>query len=622
MSNDDYAAFDLSAWDVPSPPAGLADAVIDQVRSNASAAVPVEEHAAPRRAWIVGGAVVAVIALAIGVWSLAGSTHQAAPASGHVVAERARSLSLETVHADLDVGAEVRWQRQAGVLHVEQRAGRVAWRVDRDEKLVIDAAVASVEATGANLRVEVQMNATDARVIGASALTAAAVAMLTVVVYEGHVNVNRPGQQTVVVAPGSTYQVNPTPELVGGTVGNKPKVAILGLEHVVNGAGEQDTPAMVSVMRATAKSEGPYQLAPNSDKELVDEKMLMNCANEAGPCMAAIGANLGVDALVFGDVETTSEGYFVQLKLLDVRTKTITRTVGRLIPFDETDVEGLDNWGRRIYLSLVRAAPVACDAEALTDKALENVLMDRHAEALEALEASLACRRDPYVLGRAFVAACKAGNSAKQKLYFDQLTPAQQSKLSKHCRASAKKATCDATALKERGLENINMGQHAAALALLEASLACKPDPYVLQLAFMEACSSSNSAKAKQYYKQLTPVQQAKLEQICKRQQVAYTDDVTPVDSSLPEGLDRQAITKVMAQIRTDVVVCGKQTKAGGKVKLRVEVNPAGVVTTVEVIETPTPVLAKCIAHVVQKSTFSPTQKGGSFTYPFIVPEP
>ena len=83
-------------------------------------------------------------------------------------------------------------------------------------------------------------------------------------------------------------------------------------------------------------------------------------------------------------------------------------------------------------------------------------------------------------------------------------------------------ANCDADALKEKGMENINMGQHAAALAQFEASLKCRRDSYVLQLAFMEACSSSNPAKAKFYYKQLTPAQQQKFAQICIRQKVEY----------------------------------------------------------------------------------------------------
>jgi pSer/pThr/pTyr-binding forkhead associated (FHA) protein len=83
-------------------------------------------------------------------------------------------------------------------------------------------------------------------------------------------------------------------------------------------------------------------------------------------------------------------------------------------------------------------------------------------------------------------------------------------------------ANCDADALKEEGMQHINMGAHAAALSKFEASLKCKRDPYVIQLAFMEACSSSNPVKAKLYYKQLTPAQQQKFAQICIRQKVEY----------------------------------------------------------------------------------------------------
>ena len=81
-----------------------------------------------------------------------------------------------------------------------------------------------------------------------------------------------------------------------------------------------------------------------------------------------------------------------------------------------------------------------------------------------------------------------------------------------------------AESAKEKGMSNINMGQHAAALAQFEASLKCQPDPYVVQLAFMESCASSNSVKAKLYYKQLSSAQQTKFAQICIRQRppVAY----------------------------------------------------------------------------------------------------
>jgi len=82
----------------------------------------------------------------------------------------------------------------------------------------------------------------------------------------------------------------------------------------------------------------------------------------------------------------------------------------------------------------------------------------------------------------------------------------------------------DCEALKEKGMNHINVGEHTAALTAFEASLQCQDDPYVRQLAFMESCASANSLKAKIFYKKLTPAQQTKFAQICIRQKppVAY----------------------------------------------------------------------------------------------------
>ena len=84
-------------------------------------------------------------------------------------------------------------------------------------------------------------------------------------------------------------------------------------------------------------------------------------------------------------------------------------------------------------------------------------------------------------------------------------------------------ANCDADALKEEGVNNVSLGQHAAALAKFEASLRCKFNSYVLQLAFAEACASGNSPKATVFYKQLSPAQQQKFAQMCIRTKTPYT---------------------------------------------------------------------------------------------------
>ena len=353
----------------------------------------------------------------------------------------------------------MRWKREGDVLFVEQRVGRVMWRVDNGEKFVIDAGAkfASVEATGGNLRVEVQMNSMDARVIGASALTAAAVAMVTVVVYEGHVKVGRGSNQTVVVAPGSTYEIKgeeAEAPVVGGTIGNRvgqPKVAILGLELVGDTKGDAPVIHARGQRRdARGRQDGRAVSARAEQRQGARRrKALMNCANEAPECMAAIGANLGVDMLVFGHFERVDEAYSIALKLLDVGKKQIVSSGQWVIPEADGQGQGLTTWARRSYLKLT-------DASFTTS------------------------------------------------------------------------ANCDADALKDEGVNNVSLGQHAAALAKFEASLRCKFNSYVLQLAFMESCASSNSPKAKLFFKQLSPAQQQKFAAMCIRTNTAYLDDGGP----------------------------------------------------------------------------------------------
>ena len=553
MMNDDDTLdeFDLSAWEAPPPPADLADAVIDRMggtQTDVAVAIPVEERG-PRRAWIIAGAAVGAIVLALGVWSLVRATRPAAPTSGAVVAERAQSLSLDTVNADLDPGADVRWKRRGDVLYIEQRAGRVVWRVADDEKIVIDAgaASASVEATGANLRVEVQMNATDAKVIGATALTAAAVSIVTVVVYEGYVRVGKPNQQTVVVAPGTTYKVNADQE-EAPVVGSAPvdvkmstKVAILGLELVVgpNGSVGGDEPVVAQVlsaeMRAAADSIGSYKLAPSGDKDLVDLKLLNNCTSEAPQCMSAIGAELAADKLVYGKIERIKVGYHVSLKLLDVARKQVERTISWGIPQAEAEGEGLTTWGKRMYGAIVGEASTTCDAEVL----------------------------------------------------------------------------------KEEGMQNINMGQHAVALLKFEASLRCKQNSHTQQLAFMASCASGNSPKAKYYYRLLPAAQQQRFSQMCIRSNTAYEGDE---DTIKPESLDRAMISGGIAAVKSNVSACGDKAGGGGKVKVTIKVGPDGDVTSAQAEQTPSKALGDCVVAAVKRAQFGETMNGGSFSYPFVFP--
>lgn len=117
---------------------------------------------------------------------------------------------------------------------------------------------------------------------------------------------------------------------LAGTAWAKPKVAVLGLEAAPGGNGVVD-PATTAVARALTKelrqraqsAASPYALAPNSSKELTDEKLLMSCDSEAPPCMAVIGAGLAADVLLYGRVEKRGDSYRISLKRLDVKARAV-----------------------------------------------------------------------------------------------------------------------------------------------------------------------------------------------------------------------------------------------------------------------------------------------------------
>jgi hypothetical protein len=154
----------------------------------------------------------------------------------------------------------------------------------------------------------------------------------------------------------------------GSASAGKPKLAILGLEVAPGPTGVVD-PAVTQVakditkeLRQRAQSgASAYVVAPNSSKELTDEKLLMSCDNEARDCMAMIGVGLAADALLYGHVEKKGEVYRVSLKLLDVKAKTIEPGS------DEMPVGGsVAGLSRRLYGKLVGDSPSGAGALLLT----------------------------------------------------------------------------------------------------------------------------------------------------------------------------------------------------------------------------------------------------------------
>jgi len=85
-----------------------------------------------------------------------------------------------------------------------------------------------------------------------------------------------------------------------------------------------------------------------------------------------------------------------------------------------------------------------------------------------------------------------------------------------------------------------------------------------------------------------------------------------------PEALDRAAISNAMATVRSRVLACGDRSPAKGMVTVHVAVAGNGTVSSVSVESAPSTELGTCVAAAVRQASFAHTQRGGSFSYPFV----
>jgi len=145
--------------------------------------------------------------------------------------------------------------------------------------------------------------------------------------------------------------------LFGGVALAKPQVAVLGLE-VIDKSGSP-TPADAQVaeeltqrLRERAKTSGPYSLAPNAEKELIDQKLIKSCDDEKPSCMQSIGKDLAADFLLYGHIEKQNNAYQVTMFLFDVARKTREKTYPETIPLSESAGPPLAGWARKIYSKL------------------------------------------------------------------------------------------------------------------------------------------------------------------------------------------------------------------------------------------------------------------------------
>jgi hypothetical protein len=601
MSDDNNALkdVDLSAWDVPAPERSaeeLADDVIAVAGgTDIGAAIPVEGPVSTRkRAMLIAGVAAAVIALTAGAWVIVRGAKHAAPRDGSVIAEKAQALELDAAHADLDPGADVRWTRKGSVLRVEQRAGSAAWHVGSDSKLVIEAgtpgaALASVDASGASLRVEVKpMNAADIRIAGTVATTAAAVALVTVVVYEGHVKVRDNGtQQTVIVQPGTTYTVTPRPEpmpivdddstfddgdsVVGvAPVGadEPPELTIVAGDDVF--IHDMSPPARVKIDMTKACRNGKVDLVVNGVSTMANDTLAFNRGN--------------VKYSVLCDDFEVAHG------AVSVTRDSLVRPLPTQPPMHSIYADG------RAYSISYQQPPA----------------LEVHGGPGTLHVASGAVEKTYEARGESVLIPSKDLGYGEYKLWFvpDEMTTvniavdtaaavvALASPISWGAQLQLEGSTLPGSTLTVEGISIPVDGQ-----GRFKAVVPGGGDTLVMRIDHAQA--GLHYAIARSTMKTTTPP--------------------TPVTvSQTPGMLDRGSIMKTMTSLRKRFVTCGEQhpQTARTTVKAKVFVEPNGRVSKTELTSTADPKLNVCLNDVISSATFPGASDQTVFTYPLIIEPP
>ncbi|WP_045119722.1 PEGA domain-containing protein [Haliangium ochraceum] len=163
---------------------------------------------------------------------------------------------------------------------------------------------------------------------------------------------------------------------------SKPAVAILGLEVIDNGSGiDPETTGLAKLLtqalrERTRLDTSPYRLAPNSEKALLELKLLSGCADEARNCMATIGRELRADWLVYGKIERRDTGFQVTLRLLNVDTMAMERVTTEVIPFADNNPPAINNKWSRVLFNRLTGIPEQGNLEIAANAGQGRVFVD------------------------------------------------------------------------------------------------------------------------------------------------------------------------------------------------------------------------------------------------------
>ncbi len=158
----------------------------------------------------------------------------------------------------------------------------------------------------------------------------------------------------------------------------KPSVAVLGVEVTgdVDQAATTAARDLTEGMRSRAKiASGPYQMAPHSNRELIDEKVLHSCDTEEAPCMAAIGKGLNADVLVYGKLAREGGGYEAILVVLDVKKRAVVRRRTVKIPPDSNG-DQVRAIAKKAYADIAGEAPATGTLVVRTNVESGTLLID------------------------------------------------------------------------------------------------------------------------------------------------------------------------------------------------------------------------------------------------------
>jgi hypothetical protein len=157
------------------------------------------------------------------------------------------------------------------------------------------------------------------------------------------------------------------------------KIAILGLE-VVGGSAAIDLESvriaqeLTAALRSRAAS-GPYAVAPNSNADLIDQKVMHNCPDNRKECMIKIGRALNAEYLLYGQIArkprraASTGSYQITLWLLDVNDGQIASWAG-FIPVAESSGARLADLGRVGYEHLIVGIRPRREHHAVADNVL------------------------------------------------------------------------------------------------------------------------------------------------------------------------------------------------------------------------------------------------------------